>query len=64
MQMPSINIFMISPGTDKKKDKKSVLSEALRSRKRDEQHEQTMGKLSEMIREIGVLPHAEHAGGG
>ena len=71
MPTPSINIFMMSPvgdgdnsKNDKKRKKKSALADALREKKDEGRHEESMNKLSSMIRELQILPHAEHAGGG
>lgn len=64
MPMPNINNFMMVPNRSAEGQRQSVLSRALRDKKKDEQHGQTMDKLSEMIRELRVMPHAEHAGGG
>lgn len=53
MKMPQINIFlMMPPMSDTETKKKSILTEALKSKREDMRH-----------REVKSLPHAQHLGG-
>jgi hypothetical protein len=62
-QVPNINIFMMTP-SDGMGKRESTLSKALKSKKEDKKHEETISKLSSMIRELRTLPRQEPYAGG
>ncbi len=64
--MNGISIFLMSPSTQQPREEetKSRLVEALKRKREDEKHRQTLMKMDEVTRGIGNLPHLEHSAGG